>query len=133
MSELHIPPEVADAMRALRPELRKKLSLRDIDDMTRPFRKRIAELEATLAAAKLQGCREGRAFAQRECADQLRAALAAARLQGWRDGVADAGAAVESMAARARRAGNQGKARAWDAAEGAIRALPEPDSEEPTP
>ena len=44
-SELHIPPEVADAMRALRPELRAKLSLRDIDDMTRPFRKRIAELE----------------------------------------------------------------------------------------
>jgi len=48
MSELHIPPEVADAMRALRPELRRKLSLRDIDDMTRPFRERIAELERAI-------------------------------------------------------------------------------------
>lgn len=48
MSELHIPPEVADAIRALRPELRKKLSLRDIDDMTRPFRNRIRELEDEL-------------------------------------------------------------------------------------
>ena len=47
-SELHVPPQVADAMRALRPELRKKLSLRDIDDMTRPFRERIAELEGAL-------------------------------------------------------------------------------------
>lgn len=45
MSELHIPTQVAEAMRALRPELRKKLSLRDIDEMTRPFRTRIAELE----------------------------------------------------------------------------------------
>ena len=44
-SELHIPNAVADAMRALRPETRAKLSLRDIDDMTRPLRTRIAELE----------------------------------------------------------------------------------------
>ena len=44
-SELHIPDAVADAMRALRPETRAKVSLRDIDDMTRPLRKRIAELE----------------------------------------------------------------------------------------
>jgi len=56
-SELHIPTEVADAMRALRPELRKKLSLRDIDDMTRPFRKRIEELKDAIRKGPHQmGC-----------------------------------------------------------------------------
>ena len=54
MSELHIPPEVADAIRALRPELRRKLSLRDIDDMTRPFRQRIAALEEDLERERMR-------------------------------------------------------------------------------
>ena len=45
-SELHVPLDIADAIRALRPELRAKLSLRDVDDITRPFRKHIRELEA---------------------------------------------------------------------------------------
>lgn len=60
LSELHIPLQVADAIRALRPELRKKLSLRDIDEMTRPFRERIAELERQLrdSCAESRGLRD---------------------------------------------------------------------------
>lgn len=49
---LIIPKDVEEAVRALTPEQRRKLSWRDIDDITRPFRERIEELERRIDAAR---------------------------------------------------------------------------------
>jgi len=81
MSELHIPPEVADAMRALRPELRKKLSLYDIDCMTKPFRSRIRELEEALASSQTVGRAAGAVMQYHlNTIARLRGAIAAHRV-----------------------------------------------------